>query len=84
MDTVNTNTARVWFKPCGYTAGYVILHYIRPGLAQQNINMSYNSSAARWEYSVVGITAGQTLQYQFTYQKNGLQYDSAWFSWVKP
>lgn len=84
VDNVNSNTARVWFKPCNYTAGYVILHYTRPGLPQQNLNMSYNTSAARWEYSVVGITAGQTLNYQFTYQKNGLQYDSAWFSWVKP
>jgi hypothetical protein len=62
----------------------VILHYIRPGLAQQNINMTYNSGTARWEYTVSGISSGQTLQYQFTYQKNGLQYDTAWFSWVKP
>jgi len=74
----------VWFKPCGYTAGYVILHYIRPGLAQQNINMTYNSGAGRWEYNVTGMAAGQTLQYQFTYQKAGVQYDSSWFSWVHP
>jgi hypothetical protein len=62
----------------------VILHYIRPGLVQQNINMTYNSGAARWEYTVSGISSGQVLQYSFTYQRSGLQYDTGWFSWTKP
>ncbi len=81
---VNASQARPWFKPNGWTAGYVILHYIRPGLSQQNINMSYSSANARWEYTVGGMSSGQVLQYQFTYQRNGLQYDTAWYSWTKP
>lgn len=82
--STGSTSAQVWFTPCNYTAGYVILHYIRPGLSQQNINMTFNSGTGRWEYSVTGLSSGQTLQYQFTYQKSGLQYDSSWFSWVKP
>jgi hypothetical protein len=56
-----STTALPWFKPCGWTAGYVILHYVRPGLVQQNVQMTYNSSAARWEYSVTGMSSGQVL-----------------------
>ena len=82
--TNSGSNALVWFQPSGWSAGYVILHYTRPGLGQQNINMTYNSGAGRWEYSVAGLSSGQTLQYSFTYQKSGLQYDSAWYSWVKP
>lgn len=83
---VNTgsSSALPWFQPCSWTAGYVILHYIRPGLSQQNINMSYNSSTSRWEYTVTGISSGQVLQYAFTYQKSGLQYDTSWSSWTHP
>lgn len=84
VDNLSGTSARVWFKPNGWTAGYVILHYTRPGLAQQNVNMSYNSGAARWEYTVTGISSGQTLQSSYTYQRSGLQYDTGWYSWVKP
>jgi beta-glucanase (GH16 family) len=80
----STTAALPWFTPCDWTAGYVILHYIRPGLDQQNVYMTYNSSTARWEYSVSGISASQVLQYSFTYQKSGLQYDTAWYSWTHP
>lgn len=84
VDNVSSTQARVWFKPSGWTAGYVIVHYIRPGLPQQNVQMTYNSSTARWEYTVSGLSAGQVLQYQFTYQRSGVQYDSSWYSWTKP
>jgi beta-glucanase (GH16 family) len=66
--TVNSSStsALPWFQPCGWTAGYVILHYIRPGLPQQNVYMNYNATTSRWEYSVSGISSGQVLQYAFT------------------
>jgi hypothetical protein len=79
-----STSALPWFQPCGWTAGYVILHYIRPGLSQQNVQMSFNSSTARWEFNVTGMSSGQVLQYAFTYQKNGLQYDTSWYSWTHP
>jgi hypothetical protein len=84
VDNTGPNSARPWFKPCGWSAGYVILHYIRPGLVQQNVYMSYNGGAGRWEYNVTGIGAHQNLQYSFTYQKNGLQYDTGVSYWTHP
>jgi hypothetical protein len=82
--SASSTSALPWFKPCGWTAGYVILHYITPNVSQQNVYMTYNSSNARWEYTVSNINAGQVLQYQFTYQQNGLQYDTGWYSWTHP
>lgn len=72
----SSSQALFWFQPSGWTAGYVILHYLPPGIAQQNVNMSYNSGAARWEYTAGGLSAGQVITYSFTYQQNGLQYDT--------
>jgi hypothetical protein len=46
--------------------------------------MSFNSSTARWEFSVTGISSGQVLQYSFTYQQSGLQHDTSGFSWTHP
>ena len=79
-----STSALPWFQPCGWSAGYVILHYIRPGLSQQNVNMTYNGGTSRWEYNVSGMSPGQVLQYSFTYQKSGLQYDTGWTSWTHP
>jgi beta-glucanase (GH16 family) len=84
VENVTSSSARVWFRPNGWTAGYVIVHYLYPGIVQQNVQMTYNSGATRWELTFTGISAGQRLDYQFTYQKDGVQSDSAWFSWVKP
>lgn len=80
----SSTTALPWFQPCSWTAGYVILHYILPNQVQQNVQMTYNSSTSRWEYAVSGMSSGQVLQYAFTYQKSGLQYDTSWSSWTHP
>ena len=80
----SSTTALPWFQPCGWTAGYVILHYITPNLTQQDVYMTYNSSTSRWEYTVGNINAGQVLKYSFTYQENGLQYDTSSNSWTHP
>jgi hypothetical protein len=80
----SSTSALPWFQPCGWTAGYVIIHYILPNATQQNVNMTYNSSTSRWEYTVSGMSSGQALQYSFTYQKSGLQYDTGSYSWTHP
>lgn len=82
--STGSTAALPWFQPCNWTAGYVIIHYILPGQVQQNVNMTYNSTTARWEYAVSGISAGQTLTYSFTYQKSGLQYDTGTYTWTHP
>ena len=82
VTSLNSSQAQFWFKPSGWTAGYVILHYTVSGQPQQNVNMSYNSGTARWEYTVGGLSTGQTITYSFTYQQNGLQYDTGTYSWT--
>lgn len=79
-----STSALPWFQLCSGTASYVIVHYIRPGLSQQNVTMSYNSGTSRWEYTVNGISSGQVLQYSFTYNQNGVQHDTAWNNWTHP
>jgi hypothetical protein len=83
VDNVSSNQARPWYK-CAGTCQYVIVHYTVAGGGQQNVNATYNSGLARWEYTVSGITAGQQLRYQFTYNIGGVQNDTAWFTWTKP
>ncbi len=82
--STGTTTALPVFQPCGWTAGYVIIHYTVTGQTQQNVYMTYNGGTARWEYSVGGISAGQTLTFSFTYQKSGTQYDSGTYTWTHP
>ncbi len=81
-NTLNSSQALFWFQPAGWTAGYVILHYNQPGIAQQNVNMAYNSSTTRWEYTAGGMSAGQVITYSFTYQQSGLQYDTGSYSFT--
>ena len=84
VDNVGATQARISFQPNGWTAGYVIVHYTRPGLVQQNVNMTFNGGTGGWELTVEGLSSGQLLQYSFTYQRNGVQADTGSFSWTKP
>jgi beta-glucanase (GH16 family) len=81
VTSLGSTQARVWFRPNGYTAGYVIIHYLIDNQNQQNLNMAYNSAAGQWEQTVT-LAIGNQLTYSFTYQKAGLQYDSQWFIYV--
>ncbi len=80
VNTLSSSQAQFWFQPSGWTAGYVILHYTVSGQTQQNLNMTYNSSAGQWQYTVSGL-AGQSISYSFTYQQNGLQYDTGTYTY---
>jgi hypothetical protein len=82
VTSLSSSQARFWFQPNGWTAGYVILHYTVSGQAQQNVNMTFNASNGRWEYTVSGLSTGQTVTYSFTYQQAGLQYDSGTYTWT--
>jgi len=84
VNNVSATQALIWFQPNGWTAGYVIVHYTRPGLVQQNVNMTFNTATSRWELTVNGLSSGQLLQYSFTYQRNGVQADTGSFSFTKP
>ena len=84
VNNISSSQAQFWFQPTGWSAGYVILHYVVPGQVQQNVYMSYNSSSGQWQYTAGGMSSGQTITYSFTYQQNGLQYDTGWYSWIHP
>jgi hypothetical protein len=84
VNSVSATQGQFWFSPSGWTAGYVILHYVVGSNGQQNVYTTYNSSAARWEYTAGGMSSGQVIKYSFTYQKNNLQYDTSWYTWTHP
>ena len=69
--STSATQAQLWFQPSGWTAGYVITHYTVASGAQQNVNMTYNSSTSRWEYTIGGLSTGNTISYSFTYQQSG-------------
>lgn len=84
VNSTSSTQAQFWFQPSGWTAGYVILHYVAPGGPQQNVNMTFNSGAGQWQFTVSGLSPGQTITYSFTYQQNGVQHDTSTFSWTHP
>jgi hypothetical protein len=82
--SVGTNQALLSFQPNGWSAGYVIAHYTVAGGIQQNVNMTYNNDASRWECTIGSLSLGNLISYSFTYQKNGLQYDTQSYSKTYP
>jgi hypothetical protein len=79
---VNGNVATVWFKPTGSTTSWVDVHYRLNGGAQQNLRMGFNGSTARYEQAVSPVATGNTLSYNFTYNKGTPAYDSAVFNFT--
>lgn len=84
VNSVSSTQAQFWFQPCGWTAGYVIVHYIVPGQVQQNVQMTFNNGAGQWQFTAGGMSSGQTITYSFTYQRDGLQHDTGSFTWIHP
>ena len=69
VDAAGT-TATIWFKP-GQTITFVDVHYQVNGGAQQNLRMTNNAGAARFETAVSNVAAGQVISYWFTYSLTG-------------
>ncbi|UOX87900.1 chitobiase/beta-hexosaminidase C-terminal domain-containing protein [Amycolatopsis sp. FBCC-B4732] len=62
-------------------AVYVDVHYTGvPGVGQQNVRMVNGSGT--WRTTVSGLSTGNTLDYWFTYEKSGPQYDTPHFSYT--
>jgi hypothetical protein len=60
---------------------YVDVHYTGvPGVGQQNVRMTNGSGT--WRTTVNGLSTGNTLDYWFTYEKSGPQYDTPHFSYT--
>ncbi|MGW1066127.1 endo-1,3-beta-xylanase [Streptomyces aureus] len=75
----------VWFKPTGFTATFVTVHYRVNGGAQTNYFLTWNASANRWE-KPVPLNAHDTLSYTFDYQPAGQtsQITSQAFTYTAP
>ncbi|MEV7037367.1 chitobiase/beta-hexosaminidase C-terminal domain-containing protein [Amycolatopsis sp. NPDC051061] len=62
-------------------AVYVDVHYTGvPGVGQQNVRMTNGSGT--WRTTVNGLSTGNTLDYWFTYEKSGPQYDTPHFTFT--
>jgi hypothetical protein len=80
VTSLNSTQVQIWFTPTS-TSGSVIVHYTVAGGVQQNVNMTNNNGT--WQYTISGLVSGNVISYSFTYQKNGLAYDTGWFSYTK-
>ncbi|ATB42129.1 hypothetical protein CYFUS_007606 [Cystobacter fuscus] len=83
-DSNSATQATSWFKPTGFTAAYVIVHYAYSGISQQNVTLTFNNTTGRWELPVTGLSSGKVITYSYTYNKNGAQYDTPTYTWTKP
>ncbi len=79
---VSASQALVRFQPNGWTAGYVIVHYQFANTVQQNANMTYDSGTGSWQYTISGLSLETVIYYSFTYQQNGLRYDTGSYSYT--
>ncbi|WP_186577096.1 glycosyl hydrolase [Aquibacillus kalidii] len=80
---VSSNSAEeaiVYFTPTT-TSNYVDLHYTINGGNQQNFRMTNNSGT--WKKTISGLNSGDTIEYWFTYEKQGPQYDSPHYTHTK-
>jgi hypothetical protein len=77
---LNATQAQISFTPTT-TALYVDVHYLVNSANQQNFRMTDN--AGTWQQTVSSLSTGSALEYWFTYEKNGPQYDSAHFTYTQ-
>lgn len=76
---VSGSNAVIWFKSTVNTT-WVDVHYKVNAGDQQNLRMSYNSGAARYEQSVQWTT-GSVIEFFFTYNNGTPAYDSSTYTY---
>ena len=77
---LSATQAQLTFTPTT-AAAYVDVHYLVNGAGQQNFRMTNNGGT--WTQTVSGLTTGTVLEYWFTYEKNGPQYDTPHFTYTQ-
>lgn len=78
-EEVSASLTKLTFTAANY-ASYVIVHYKVNDGDQQNIGM--NGSDKLFEINIDGLNKGDRITCSFTYNKGGLQYDSAEMTYV--
>ncbi|WP_405010131.1 chitobiase/beta-hexosaminidase C-terminal domain-containing protein [Kitasatospora sp. NBC_01539] len=76
----STTQAKISFTPTT-AAVYVDVHYLVNAANQQNVRMVNGSGT--WTHTVSGLATGNVLDYWFTYEKSGPQYDTPHFSYTQ-
>ncbi|WP_338465328.1 glycosyl hydrolase [Shouchella rhizosphaerae] len=71
------NQTVIAFSPTA-PARYVDFHYRLNGGDQQNVRM--NEGNGQWHYSIQGVSGGDELTYRFTYEREGPQYETEWYT----
>jgi hypothetical protein len=77
---LNATQAQISFTPTTPSA-YVDVHYLINGAGQQNLRMTNN--AGTWRQTVSSLSTGTVLDYWFTYEKNGPQFDTPHFTYTQ-
>lgn len=77
--SLNSTQAQIAFTPTT-SALYVDVHYTVGGQNQQNVRMTLSSGT--WRTTVSGLSSGSVVDYWFTYEKSGPQYDTPHFSYT--
>jgi len=76
---ISGSEAQIQFTPA-VASSFVDVHYQVNGGGQQNFRMTNNNGT--WVKSVAGLSSGAVIQYWFTYERNGLAYDTASYSYT--
>lgn len=79
VEEVSESLTKLMFNATNY-ASYVIAHYKVNDGDQQNVGM--NGSDKLFEINIDGLKKGDRITCSFTYNKGGLQYDSAEMTYV--
>lgn len=79
VTAIDATQARINFTPTT-PALYVDVHYLITGTPQQNFRMTNNGGT--WQKTVGSLSAGTVIDYWFTYEKSGPQYDTPHFSYT--
>ncbi|MYS24823.1 Chitobiase/beta-hexosaminidase C-terminal domain-containing protein [Streptomyces sp. DvalAA-14] len=80
VSQLSTTQAKITFTPTT-TAAYVDAHYLVNGANQQNVRMTVSGNT--WTWTVGSLTTGSVLEYWFTYEKGGPQYDTPHFTYTQ-
>ncbi|MET9633863.1 chitobiase/beta-hexosaminidase C-terminal domain-containing protein [Lentzea sp. NPDC006480] len=79
VTALDASQARIDFTPTT-PALYVDVHYLITNVPQQNFRMTNNSGV--WQKTVGGLSSGSVIEYWFTYEKSGPQYDTPHFTYT--
>ncbi|GHH67894.1 hypothetical protein GCM10018781_23890 [Kitasatospora indigofera] len=80
VSATSATQAKISFTPTT-AALYVDVHYLVNAANQQNVRMVNGSGT--WTHTVGGLATGNVLDYWFTYEKSGPQYDTPHFSYTQ-